>query len=169
MQNSPPFSNTLICPMPARQGVIQQCSTFNVTTTATNFAANETFSSSNVGGFVLSSIAGGTRFVSNPTGNALRITSNWTTRPFATDAELAVIVMEALNAEELKVVKIEDVKTPTGDVRTATNATGQPIQDKKEKVLIDSEPKKTNSGATIYQGCDNESIEYTNPDPMPVK
>ncbi len=73
-------------PMPARQGVIQQCSTFNVTTTATNFAANETFSIGSVGGFVPGSVAGVTRFVNNPTNNALRITSNWTTRPFASRA-----------------------------------------------------------------------------------
>jgi len=72
--------------MPARQGVIQQCSIFNVTTTANNFAANETFSSSSVGGFVPGSVAGVTRFVTNPTGNALRLTSNWTTRPLASRA-----------------------------------------------------------------------------------
>ena len=80
------YYSTFGSPMPARQGVIQQCSTFNVTTTATNFAANETFSIVSVGGFVPSSIAGVTRFVSNPTNNALRITSNWTTRPMASRA-----------------------------------------------------------------------------------
>jgi len=79
MPRNQTYTNTFGGPMPARQGVIQQCSAFNVTTTATNFAANETFSSSSsVGGFMAGSVAVVTRFVNNPTGNALRITSNWT-------------------------------------------------------------------------------------------
>ncbi|MDP2174455.1 MAG: hypothetical protein Q8K70_00950, partial [Bacteroidota bacterium] len=50
-------------PMPGRQG-IQQCSTVTNTVTVTNYAAQEDFSSSSVGGFVAGT---GSRTVSNPT------------------------------------------------------------------------------------------------------
>ena len=93
--------------------------------------------------------------------------------PNATDAELAAKVMEALNAGELKVIKIETVNTPEGEVRTPTNANGQPIQNNTEKVLTGSAPKKTDSRATKAEksklGYDKKSKEYTNPNPMPVK
>ena len=65
------------------------------------------------------------------------------------------------------------MKTPAGDVRTPTNASGQPIQDNKEKILTDSAPKKTTSGATKAEksklGYEKKSKEYTNPNPMPAK
>jgi RHS repeat-associated protein len=67
-------------PMPGRQG-IQQCSTVTNTVNVTNYAAQEDFSSSSVGGFVAGS---GSRSVSNPSGNVLRIESIWTARPLAT-------------------------------------------------------------------------------------
>jgi RHS repeat-associated protein len=67
-------------PMPGRQG-IQQCSTYVDTVYVNNYIAQEDFSSSSVGGFVAGS---GSRSVSNPSGNVLRIESIWTARPLAT-------------------------------------------------------------------------------------
>lgn len=77
-------------PMPGRQG-IQQCSTVTNTVTVTNYAAQEDFSSSSVGGFVAGS---GSRTVSNPTGDVLRIGSTWTTRP---QANKSVTVLASTN------------------------------------------------------------------------
>ena len=94
--------------------------------------------------------------------------------PNATDEELQIKVMKALNAGELKVIKIDDVKTPTGSTkRIPTNTSGQPIQNNTEKVLTNSSPKPKDSGITKPEksklGYDKKSKEYTNPNPMPPK
>ena len=93
--------------------------------------------------------------------------------PNVTDGELQIKVMEALNAGELKVIKIEEVNTPEAQGRTPTNTSGQPIKNNVEKVLTNSASTTTNSGATKPEksklGYDKKSKEYSNPKPLPAK